>query len=81
MICEQSLQMLGFQHCWLLPLSHESCWLTGFLNLSVVHQYLALWREEISLSVNVKCVELKPKIFRGFNYQTIQNLPLLREIF
>lgn len=69
------LALLGF-----LPFSRGSWWLTGFLNISV-HQYLALWREEIRLSVNVKCAELKPTILRVFNYQAIQNLPLLREIF
>lgn len=58
--------------CWdfstagFLPFSHGSWWLTAFLNISV-HQYLALWREEIRLSVNVKCAELKPAIFRVFN--------------
>lgn len=69
--------------CWdfsTAGFSRGSWWLSGFLNISV-HQYLALWREEIRLSVNVKCAELKPAIFRVFNYQAIQNLPLLREIF
>lgn len=72
--------------CWdfstagFLLVSRGSWWLTAFLNI-LVHQYLSLWREEMRLSVNVKCAELKPAIFRVFNYQAIQNLPLLREIF
>lgn len=78
---EQSLQLLGFQRCWLLPFSHGSWGLTGFLDILVVHQYLALWKEEIGLSVNMKCAELKPAVFRVFNYQAIQSLPLWREIF
>lgn len=70
----------GFSTAGFLLVSRGSWWLTAFLNI-LVHQYLALWREEMRLSVNVKCAELKPAIFRVFNYQEIQNLPLLREIF